>query len=455
MPKKLTIDFVKTEIKKYNDRIEIISSDYCGNKIPLQCKCLDCEHEWDAKWNNLSSNNSGCPKCYYRSKFTSQEEILKIVKQSNYTLIDVNNNYSDEKVRITVKCENDHTYSINLKTFKDGKRCKKCGNKNGGLKRRNKIENIKIELNELGFTVKEPFVYTNNKDIFQVLCSNGHEWDTSYNQWTKTKECPICNGYRYKYTYDEVYKIFLNEKCELLSEEYVDNHSLLDYRCVCGRKSEIRLTDFNRGVRCYECSFRKIAFEELETIFNSEGYVIVSNKDDYRGITYKITVKCPKGHTREITPFNFIDHSTRCFDCYHESNSGENSRNWNPILTQDEREKNRKYPEYKNWRLVVFARDDYTCQCCGDNEGGNLNAHHLDSHSWCKERRLNLDNGITLCENCHSLDDHSFHKVYGFKDTTEIQFIEWLKFRKNINMIDLELYNKNLNRLLSIKQIAL
>ncbi len=57
--------------------------------------------------------------------------------------------------------------------------------------------------------------------------------------------------------------------------------------------------------------------------------------------------------------------------------------------------------EYKRWRFDVFARDRFTCQDCGDNKGGNLNAHHKKSFADFPELRFSLDNGISLCETCH------------------------------------------------------
>lgn len=56
--------------------------------------------------------------------------------------------------------------------------------------------------------------------------------------------------------------------------------------------------------------------------------------------------------------------------------------------------------EYSNWRMAVFARDNYTCQKCG-KRGGRLNAHHIKRYRSCVEERTNINNGITLCESCH------------------------------------------------------
>lgn len=57
--------------------------------------------------------------------------------------------------------------------------------------------------------------------------------------------------------------------------------------------------------------------------------------------------------------------------------------------------------EYKRWRFDVFSRDKFTCQECGDDRGGNLNAHHIKSFATHPELRFEVSNGVTLCESCH------------------------------------------------------
>ena len=60
---KNTINNVKESLRQINPYIEIISNEYIGAHEKLKCKCLKCGNEWEAKWSNLSANNSGCPKC--------------------------------------------------------------------------------------------------------------------------------------------------------------------------------------------------------------------------------------------------------------------------------------------------------------------------------------------------------------------------------------------------------
>ena len=76
---------------------------------------------------------------------------------------------------------------------------------------------------------------------------------------------------------------------------------------------------------------------------------------------------------------------------------------------------------YKKWVYNVYKRDDYTCQCCG-KRGGDLVAHHLNSYNWDKEHRIDVNNGITLCEQCH----RDFHIKYGMGNNTKEQYIEFI-----------------------------
>ena len=108
---------------------------------------------------------------------------------------------------------------------------------------------------------------------------------------------------------------------------------------------------------------------------------------------------------------------------YGKTHKGSNSPRYNVELTEKERIVGRKYTEYYNWRKEVYERDKYTCQCCGDNKGGNLVAHHILNYSSNKELRTTLSNGITLCSACHD----KFHKIYGNKNNNEKQLKEFLK----------------------------
>ena len=99
---------------------------------------------------------------------------------------------------------------------------------------------------------------------------------------------------------------------------------------------------------------------------------------------------------------------------------------YNPNLTLEDRIRGRNYYSYRKWRSKVYERDNYTCQCCGDSKGHNLQAHHMNCYSDFPTQRSDVNNGVTLCIKCHKL----FHSMYGFKHNTKEQFNEFIDNNK-------------------------
>lgn len=101
--------------------------------------------------------------------------------------------------------------------------------------------------------------------------------------------------------------------------------------------------------------------------------------------------------------------------------SPEQHPSYNHNLSDEDREKRRGKAEYREWSYNVKVNGNFTCQLCGDNRGGNLVSHHIDSYMSNKEKRYDLDNGICLCGKCHK----DFHSEYGYGNNTSEQFEEF------------------------------
>lgn len=105
---------------------------------------------------------------------------------------------------------------------------------------------------------------------------------------------------------------------------------------------------------------------------------------------------------------------------------GEDNPRWKGGVKYHRQE--RSTNEYINWRKSIYCRDLYTCQKCGaKNKKGNkipviLNAHHIYNWNDFPDKRYDLNNGITLCRDCHN----KFHSIYGKNNTTYEQMTKFL-----------------------------
>ena len=78
---------------------------------------------------------------------------------------------------------------------------------------------------------------------------------------------------------------------------------------------------------------------------------------------------------------------------------GNKNHRWKGGITP-QNQKDYHSPEYKEWRKKVFEKDKYRCQLC-KKVGGYLESHHIKPYAKYKELKYEIDNGITLCYECH------------------------------------------------------
>lgn len=199
---------------------------------------------------------------------------------------------------------------------------------------------------------------------------------------------------------------FCNRDCQInwKKTKEKNNKKIRIVKCICERCGiEYETTEFKRDRQKYKYCSDKCRYPKLTFYCGTCGNEITSSPSRFKGREhYYCSVECERKDRKERF-------------------GRENNPSWNPNLTDEEREDKRKYPEYNEWRKEVFKRDNYTCKSC-NTVGGKLNAHHINDYVNFPEQRLDLNNGITLCNICHK----SFHKEYGFGNNNEGQFLEWM-----------------------------
>jgi len=71
--------------------------------------------------------------------------------------------------------------------------------------------------------------------------------------------------------------------------------------------------------------------------------------------------------------------------------------------------------QYYIWRSAVLRKDNYTCVKCGDDRKSVLEVDHIKPFSLFPELRFAIDNGRTLCSDCHKKTETYGTKVKKWK----------------------------------------
>lgn len=176
----------------------------------------------------------------------------------------------------------------------------------------------------------------------------------------------------------------------------------------------------------------KYTYNEVKNIFYNFGHTLLTSENEYKNSNQLLYYRCKCGNYnyKSVQTLLKVPNCVKCPEAIL-SHLGENNPSWLGGISS-ERDKVKQSEEYKKWRKDVYERDNYTCQCCGDKSGHNLEAHHILNFSDHEELRYDINNGITLCKNCHNPRvKGSFHNIYGTYNNTKEQLNEYINMYHN------------------------
>lgn len=310
-----------------------------------------------------------------------------------------------------LRCSAGHDVDRMVRKIKDAQDCPHC---NAEKLREEHARELIAALREAGY---EPLFnavdYVNAKSKLPTRCPNGNIYEVSKDLFINNRSrcnCPDCRKQKScprKYRSADEAISELAELGEVIIGEYKSSKKKVLSRCrKCGFTREIMPERYFHGAAsCAVCAGRyKPTTEEYkrEVEISRPGWSLAQGAEYINSHT-PIPHICDKGHFARMCPRDFR-RGVGCGECADlataERQRGENNHNYNPNLTDEEREAKRNIPEFREWARKVKERDDFTCQACG-KRGGRLESHHINAFKEYELLRYELANGITLCETCH------------------------------------------------------
>lgn len=301
MPKKLTLEYVRKEIEGAG--YTLVSEEYGGASSPLEIVC-DRGHRTTIKWGSFKQG-CRCNVCFGTKKY-SYGYVRRVFEKEGYRL--VSKSYESNKRKLEYICLNGHRSSISFYSFLKGQRCAYCY---GNVKYT--IDEVRRGFSDCGFELLS-MRYEGNHALLHYKCSEGHMNRMSFSNLKSGWGCPDCSGNK-KHTIEEFEGILSKEGYTLLSSEYTNRSGRVSVLCPKGHRTTKSWGDLLSGYGCIICARKnKKTLDEIREYFSDYGYILIS--DEYKNNYTKLDFICPKGHEGRISWHEFSS-GNRCGTCAH------------------------------------------------------------------------------------------------------------------------------------------
>jgi hypothetical protein len=197
-----------------------------------------------------------------------------------------------------------------------------------------------------------------------------------------TKQCENCGKEFYSNSHQKE-KLFCSRECARAFSRLETEERICP---VCNNSFVYKIGGYHDQKTCSVSCGQKLKTVTRCIKFNC----IICNKEYYR--TKYWVNKIPSRVSRFCSK-----------ECKDKGLTGKGHPNYNP-------NKKLEKDQLREWSREVKRRDKYVCQKCGSKK--NLHAHHIKEKSRFKDLRLDLENGITLCNVCHANEHKDDINIY-------------------------------------------
>lgn len=230
-----------------------LSIEYISSSTIMQWQC-DQGHTWGAAFQSIVAKH-WCKKCFHIQRRCTQKSIDELAESKGGKCLSF---YNKSSVQMLWKCDQGHTWEASYTTIKSGSWCPRCAF-NRKMINRKTID----ELAELkgGKCLSE---YKGAGLKMTWVCSQGHNFETSYNGVKSGVWCPTCTHIT---PMEERINQILEKNGGICYSRYVGVNYPMDWECKKGHKWTIGPADIFRGTWCPYCKHKSEA--ECKAIFEN------------------------------------------------------------------------------------------------------------------------------------------------------------------------------------------
>ncbi len=292
---------------------------------------------------------------------------------------------------------------------------------------------------------------SNKKALFNCLDNHEHIYEQNFYRYIDGIKCPYCSHQKifYKeslgYLYSKSTQLWSDKNEKSPFDYYPKSSKKVWWKCPDGKHEDFERVIYsmvNSDFSCPKCANIRMS-ELLRKDLTGQKFGMLTvvcldeEKTKNKNRTYWLC-KCDCGNPelKSIVGTHISKGRTLSCGCL-EHPSGERHPNWKGGVTP-ERIIARNNGKYNKWRNEVYKKDWYTCQCCGKSKNIEKQAHHFYNFSDNEELRYDVNNGITLCKDCHyTTIKGSFHNIYSTTNNTPEQLEEYINNKRKELGIDI------------------
>lgn len=340
-----------------------------SEKIKLQCEY---QHTWMATPASVKSGH-WCPVCAGKSSSAAKDKFSRIVQEKGGVVL---TNYTNNKTKVRVRCNNNHEWDVPPTDIIQGHWCAACAERCPKLAKEKLISAIDAKGGQLiGHYVSGNYKVT-------IRCAENHQWEansldvTSGGTW-----CPVCARNCPKAARENINRIISNNNWKALGH-YVNDSTKIDLKCVNGHPFSKLPGNIRAGQGCPHCP--KI---------RSKGEIQVSSILDKLNIHYIQEWRHPNLNHRRFD-FEFTYNNMNYIIEYDGRQHFESRLGFDNLLTLQEKheiDKIKTYVAYiTNYNII---RLDYT-----------LNIMDLETH---------IINALNSTNKIYVSNQHMYHWLLG------------------------------------------